>query len=335
MRFLDDQDVVPAHGGILSGDRGPGLCAGSRPGPAHRRVDRGPERPPGIPPLRPDRGSGGGPPVADPVRPRRLAGSPIGRDECTERIEYFGKRHDSPMPGSAQDPGKVPRRHPVHRQGGDQRRHGDDGRRLAVDRIDLPEPVGAIGQVADQGPGPLGEAAGPAEDVGDQLALDLAEQAPRPALGGHRSGACSGRPRSSKIDRSTPSRSGTGSSALGREVPVVVLDRIVDRADVLVEVVGGDDRVAVGQLGHRPVAVLELRQGDRPLGVLGPPVEPGGHPDGEGLGPVLVGVLLGVPAGQVPDEPAAERLGPVLLGVGLGPSAPNGLDPLAGDSWSR
>ena len=117
--------------------------------------------------------------------------------------------------------------------------------------------------------------------------------------------------------RSDPSRPG---ELPGLDLPgtVVLVERVGDLRDVLVQLVVGHRRIDRAQLAHRAVAILQLGERLRPAGVLSRPVEPGGHPDGEGLGPVLVGVLLGVPARQVADVAAAERLGAVLLPVGPG-----------------
>jgi hypothetical protein len=108
----------------------------------------------------------------------------------------------------------------------------------------------------------------------------------------------------------------TASLALG-QVPVELRDGILELADVLVELVVHHLGVAVEQRAHRPLAVLELGQRLRPGGVLPAPIGARRHEHGKGLGPVLVGMFLGVPSRQVPDVLAAEGDGAVVVLVGL------------------
>ena len=65
----------------------------------------------------------------------------------------------------------------VHRQRRDQGGQGDDAPAVSRSgRVDLPQRVGPLGQVAQQEPGALGEVAGPAVDVGREVALQPADQ---------------------------------------------------------------------------------------------------------------------------------------------------------------
>ena len=63
-----------------------------------------------------------------------------------------------------------------------------------------------------------------------------------------------------------------------------------------------------------PVHVAQLRQ-RRPALVFLAPLRPRRQPDGEGLGEVLVGMLLRVPAGDVAHEAARERDRAVVVAV--------------------
>jgi hypothetical protein len=103
--------------------------------------------------------------------------------------------------------------------------------------------------------------------------------------------------------------------------PVMLGERVGEVANVPLQVDCRDHRLLVAELMHETVAVFEFHQGLGPVGVGRPPVRAGRHPDGEGLGPVLVGVLLGVPAGEVHDEPPAEGPGAILVDVRLGHGA--------------
>src|SRR5690606_8428368 len=98
---------------------------------------------------------------------------------------------------------------------------------------------------------------------------------------------------------------------------VELLQRDVDLGHVLVELRRNDERLALLELCDRALAVLELRERGRALRVLRAPIAAGRHPHRERLRPVLVRMLLRVPARQVPDEPAAERLWAVGLAVRL------------------
>ena len=163
MRVLDDQGVVPAHGE-------------SFPEVARRRgrseVNREPRR--SVDARRPatetlartdlDRPIGGAGGEDRPIR-GAIPGSRSIVQSLTTTSDLrqahgslnFGR---SPAGPARSSQGRIrPVADVVHGQGGDQRRQGDDGGGLAVGRIDLPEPVGAVGEVAEQGAGPLGEAA--------------------------------------------------------------------------------------------------------------------------------------------------------------------------------
>ncbi len=78
-----------------------------------------------------------------------------------------------------------------------------------------------------------------------------------------------------------------------------------------------DDAIAVGKLGerHRPGPIIDM------------PVEARRHPDRKGLRPVLIRMLLRVPARQVPDMTPAERLRRVVVLIRLRDGTEQ-LDPL-------
>jgi hypothetical protein len=99
------------------------------------------------------------------------------------------------------------------------------------------------------------------------------------------------------------------STALGQVAePVVVGDRLLHLVGVDVVGVQRDLGRAVAQLGGGGVHVLELLQGGSPVPVPLSPVQAGGEPDREGLGEVLVRVLLCVPARDVGDVGPGEGL---------------------------
>ena len=167
---------------------------------------------------------------------------------------------------------------------------------------------------------------GPAEDVGQQVRL----QPPNERAGrGERlsRGRIAGRPQVFEDRADGAVQAGRNLTQADGLVPIVVAQRVLDLGDVLVQLDVRHHRVPLAQHAHDAVAVGQLRGCDRPPAVLPPPVQPRRHPHGEGLRPVLVRVLLGVPAGKVAHVAAAERLRPVLLRIGLGDRAEL-LDPL-------
>src|SRR6185436_7651983 len=89
-------------------------------------------------------------------------------------------------------------------------------------------------------------------------------------------------------------------------------------ADVIgrdVHLTGLDDRLGVGQLARHPLHVAEFAQSG-PAFVLAPPGTARSEPDGERLSKILVGMLLRVPAFDMPDEVFAEWDRAVVVAIG-------------------
>ena len=154
-----------------------------RPGPhaAHRLHRRGPRGPHHAARLDPRPRRGG--PIQErgainPVSSRRTrtARSDLDRGPRERGMFRPSPRGDLEQVIAAMDV--------VHRQRGDEGRQRHDRGGLLLLGIDLGAVVGAVGEVAEQRPGPLGEVAGPAVDGLRQVALEATDERRGPDAGG-------------------------------------------------------------------------------------------------------------------------------------------------------
>src|SRR5581483_378079 len=144
-------------------------------------------------------------------------------------------------------------------QGRDEGREGQGGGFFAVAVVALIQRVGAGGEVVEQHARVLGEVAGPPVDVGHQRALVPADQ----RRGGPAAGGGRGVVGVVQILEDRPQRTvqaGRELRTAGGLALVVLFQGVAQLADVLVQVVGGDEGLLVTQRLHGPVAVLQFGQ---------------------------------------------------------------------------
>jgi hypothetical protein len=206
--------------------------------------------------------------------------------------------------------------HEVHRERRYENRDADRRGALGVFRVHLLERVGAFRELAHQAASLLGEVSGPAEHIRHQLPLESPDQRAGAAGFGDRALLLGGR---EVVEDRAQVAVETGRAGLGlrRCGPIEILEREMQARDVLVVLGVRHERLALGDPVHRAVAELELGERGGQLRVVRTPIARRRHPDRKRLGPVLVGMLLRVPARQVAHEPPAERLRAIVLAVRL------------------